>query len=137
MISVIVDTNVIISALISKNAPNKILYNYIFSNKVSLILSDDILEEYTSVLSRDKFSKYPGFVANAELVIALINELAIKINPTEKVAIAIDPDDNVFLELAKASSANYIITGNIKDFGVIKFENTQIITPTDFILLNS
>ena len=58
MQKIIIDTNVLVSALIQRNYPNFILYNYVLENLVELCISDDLFEEYLDVLNRPKFSRY-------------------------------------------------------------------------------
>ena len=41
--------------------------------------------------------------------------------------------DNKFLEVAKESSADYLITGNFRDFTIDKFDNTNIVSPKYYI----
>ncbi|CAN5838084.1 hypothetical protein BH24BAC1_BH24BAC1_22280 [soil metagenome] len=57
MKKLILDTNVIVSALISNSIPTIILYELVLTKKVETSLSDEIFEEYIEVLGRDKFSK--------------------------------------------------------------------------------
>ncbi len=65
MQKLILDTNVIVSALISNSFPNKILYELVLKNKVKICLSDDIYTEYIDVLDRDKFRKFPAKQASS------------------------------------------------------------------------
>lgn len=130
MQKVILDTNVIVSALISQGFPSKILIELVFEQKVELQLSSQIFSEYIEVLMRPKFSKIPDFQMNAEIVIGRIEELSIKTQPSEKLSIIKDDMDNRFLELAMATRTNYLITGNTKDFTMGKIYDTSIVTPT-------
>ena len=72
MRKVIIDTNVLVSALIQRSYPYFILYNYVLENLIELCISDEIFEEYLEVLNRPKFSKYPDFMNKAEFVLAQI-----------------------------------------------------------------
>ena len=84
MQKIIIDTNVLVSALIQRNYPNFILYNCVLENHVMVCLSDDLFEEYLDVLNRQKFSKYPDFINKAEFILAQIDTKAIKFYPTQK-----------------------------------------------------
>lgn len=132
MQKVIVDINVLVSALIQRNYPNFILYNYVFENLVEICLSDELLEEYLAVLNRPKFIKYPDFVNKAEIVLAQIESKAIKFSPTQRFNIIEDNADNRLLELAVESKADFIITGNTNDFTMKDFRGTKIVTPKEF-----
>lgn len=49
MQKLILDTNVIVSGLISNSIPTKILYELVLTRKVELCLSEEILDEYISL----------------------------------------------------------------------------------------
>ncbi len=129
MQKIILDTNVIVSALISNSYPTQILYDIVFERKVINCISNEIMEEYIEVLNRAKFEKFYNFKNNAEVVMNKLIEISIPYTPIEKITIISDLPDNKFLEVAKESSADYLITGNFKDFNFETFENTKIVSP--------
>jgi len=43
-----------------------------------------------------------------------------------------DKDDNMLLELAHESRANFLITGNTNDFTISKYKETLIVSPKDY-----
>ena len=133
MQKIILDTNVIVSALISKTYPYQILFNHVFERKVLCCISDEIIKEYIEVLNRAKFEKFHKFKNNAEVVLNKLIEISTSYKPTEKILLISDLADNKFLELAKISKAAFIITGNHRDFGFELFENTKIISPKLYI----
>ena len=100
MQKIIIDTNVLVSALIQRSYPFFIVDNAFLDKNIQWCISDPILAEYHAVLSRPKFSKYPGFIASAESLLAHIELLAIKYVPSISINIIDDPDDNKFIELA-------------------------------------
>jgi putative PIN family toxin of toxin-antitoxin system len=61
---VVVDTNVLVSALIGKGKPRRVL-DVIFSGRVCFCLSTSILAEYERVLQRSKFSQHAKFALYA------------------------------------------------------------------------
>lgn len=132
MQKIILDTNVIVSALISNSIPTRILYDLVLPKSVINCLSNDIYEEYVNVLNRDKFIKYKNFKTNADVVLNKIREISTFYDTIERIEILKDLSDNKFLELAVASSADYLITGNILDFNFDLFNNTQIVTPREY-----
>jgi putative PIN family toxin of toxin-antitoxin system len=129
MQKVILDTNVIVSALISNSIPTKILYELVLTKKVQTCLSDEIFIEYVEVLGRDKFSKFLNFKSKADVVLTKLREIAIFYKTDRKIDVLTDTSDNKFLELAAATSADYLITGNTLDFTLNEFEYTKILTP--------
>jgi len=129
---IIIDTNVLVSALIQRNYPFFIVYNYVFENLVELCISSDLFEEYLEVLNRPKFRKYPDFINKAELIIAQIESKALKFEPVQRLSIIKDDADNRLLELAEASQADFLITGNTNDFTMSHFQRTKIVSPKDY-----
>ncbi|MFN8368122.1 MAG: putative toxin-antitoxin system toxin component, PIN family [Candidatus Kapaibacterium sp.] len=132
MHKVILDTNVVISALIQYGAPYKIINEFVLENKIHLCISKDLVAEYINVISRPKFSRYTDFFHLAELLIADIQSRATLYVPTLQLDIISDKDDNKILELADVSNADYIITGNTRDFTMEFYKTTRIISPADY-----
>ncbi len=132
MQKVILDTNVIVSALISNAVPTKILYEVVFKLSVMPCLTTEIFEEYVEVLGRDKFNRFHNFKSKADVVLAKLNEISTFYQTDQKVDILADTSDNKFLELAAVSSADYLITGNTADFTLTEFEYTTIVTPRQY-----
>lgn len=132
MQKIVIDTNVLVSALIQRGYPFHIVNELFFDNKISLCISDELLEEYYEVLYRDKFFKYQDFVTKAEQLLADIEEKSIKFQPKIKLQIISDKDDNKLLELADKCHADFLITGNTNDFTILKYKKTKIVTPKDY-----
>ena len=130
---VILDTNVLVSALISAGNPSLILEKVIESDSIQVCLSTLIFEEYLEVLARPKFQKSPGFIENATLVLHFLKTHSLSFEPKRKVELLKDKSDNKFLELALESKADFLITGNSQDFKIATFRNTKIVTPKEFV----
>jgi len=124
--NIVVDTNVIVSALINVNGtPAKIL-SLLLNGKVKLLYDNRIIFEYTEVLLRKEF----GF--NADVVNDMIEYFKHQgdfINANYFTLKFHDETDKKFYEIYKTGEANYLITGNIKHFPNEK----TIITPKDFL----
>ncbi|GAB1453358.1 putative toxin-antitoxin system toxin component, PIN family [Draconibacterium sp.] len=132
MQKLILDTNIIISALISNSVPTKILYELVLPQKVKTCLSDEIYSEYIAVMNREKFARYANFKINADIVLSKLREISTFYKTDRKVELLRDTSDNKFLELAAVSSADYLITGNILDFQITEFEYTRILSPREY-----
>ena len=132
MQKVIIDTNVMISALIQRSYPYLILYELFIDEKFQLCVSDDLLTEYYEVLSREKFSKFHDFFTRAESLLADIEAKSVKYFPSIKLNLISDDDDNMILELADECAANFVITGNTKDFTFPTYKQTKIVTPREY-----
>lgn len=129
MQKIVVDTNVIVSSLIQRNYPYKIIYELFVEDKFLLCVSAELIMEYYTVLSRPKFTKFPDFFGKAESLLADIETKAKKFVPTQKLDLISDKDDNMILELADECSADFIITGNTNDFTLSTYKKTKIVSP--------
>ena len=110
---IILDTNIIVSALLSSQGlPAKIL-NLILDGSATIVYDNNILSEYIDVLGRERLK------INTELAKFVIE--FIEKEGEYKIAIPLnikfeDEDDKVFYELYKSGGVDYLITGNIKHF---------------------
>ncbi|MDR1678425.1 MAG: putative toxin-antitoxin system toxin component, PIN family [Prevotellaceae bacterium] len=134
MQKLILDTNVLVSALIQNNFPFKIVNELFIEDKVKLCVSEKLMVEYYEVLRRPKFTIYPDFVARAEALLVDIEAKSIIYSPRIVVDLLSDKDDNMILELADTCLADYIITGNVNDFTIPTYKNTLIVNPREYWL---
>ena len=63
---------------------------------------------------------------------AKIREAGSLVIPTVAVTAAMNPDDNIFLECAQEAEADYVVTGNLKDFPRVWLK-TQVVSAREFI----
>jgi putative PIN family toxin of toxin-antitoxin system len=129
---IVIDTNVIVSALIQRAYPQLILENVLLESEFQMCISEELLLEYHEVLARPKFLKFPDFFLHAEALLAEIEASAVKYFPTIKLDLISDDDDNMILELADECAADFIITGNTNDFTFANYKTTKIVTPKAF-----
>ena len=132
MQKVIIDTNVIVSSLIQKSYPYHIIFDLAIEDKILLCISPQLMEEYYAVLARPKFAQFQDFAVKAKIVLAHIKEKAMCYKPGIALNLISDKDDNKILERADESVANFVITGNIKDFTFPGYKQTSIVTPKDY-----
>ncbi len=99
MTRVVLDTNVLISALLSpQGPPAQVFLMTIIDPDTQLCVSGDIFAEYEEVIRRPRLNR-----SNSEIVATLraIREKGFWVRPTEKVRLCADPDDDIFLECAR------------------------------------
>jgi putative PIN family toxin of toxin-antitoxin system len=132
MQKIVIDTNVIVSSLIQRSYPFKIVYELLLDNKFDICVSEELMSEYYEVLNRPKFSRFPDFLSKAKILLAEIESKALKFEPKLKLNLISDIDDNMILELAVECSANFIITGNSNDFTFSEYEQTKILSPKEY-----
>jgi putative PIN family toxin of toxin-antitoxin system len=132
MQKIVIDTNVLVSALIQRSYPYYIVFEAFSNNEIQLCLSEELFAEYFNVLNRKKFSRYPDFIANAQALLVDLEKIAVKFYPTVHLEIISDSDDNKLLELAVSCNADFLITGNTKDFTLHEYKGTKIVTPKEY-----
>ncbi len=134
MKKIVLDTNVIVSALIGNSYPRQVVFDYVLSKKVEILLSNIVFQEYVEVLRRPKFYQYPHFITKAEIVLNKLDELAVRSLTNLKLSIIRDEPDNRFLELAVSGVADYLVTGNSRDFLLRSYESVKIVSPEEFVI---
>ena len=125
----VIDTNVIVSALISKNLdsnPGKV-FRAIVQERIIPLFNDEILAEYRCVLSRPKFHLAPALIETV-LKAIIVDGLNLDGVPATGIDFP-DPKDIVFYEIAISKENAYLVTGNIKHFPVRSF----IVTPAEMV----
>jgi len=132
MQKVVIDTNVIVSSLIQRSYPHRIIFDLFIEDKICLCISPPLMAEYYEVLGRSKFAQFPEFTARAKTVLANIEIKAINYQPRLSLNLISDKDDNKILELADICEADFIVTGNMNDFTFPRYKQTKIITPKDY-----
>lgn len=125
----VIDTNVIVSALLRAGSIPEAVLSLALNRIVQLCVSEVVLAEYQEVLGRPKLSIDPRKVANA---LSRFREVSILVTPSESLRACSDPDDNIFLECVEAGKAEYLVTGNRAHFPAV-WAKTQIVTPREFI----
>ncbi len=127
----VVDTNVLISALLFKySVPFRAIE---LAEKQGIILySEATLNELERVLSRKKFNKYLSLEERQVFLLKFISTSEL-VSITEKIAVCRDEKDNQFLELAVSGNANVIVTGDLDLLVLNPFQGIEIITPDMFI----
>ncbi len=131
---VILDTNILISALITQNTYPDRLYQAWRDGQFELLCCEQQIDKLRAVTRRPAVSQLIKF-SEAGHLINSIRGLANMISRLPQVDIAIDPNDDFLLALAQAGQANYLVTGDTRALLSLKsFEDTQIITARDFAL---
>lgn len=127
--NVVLDTNVLVSALLSPfGAPGRIL-DLALAGKVRLVYDDRVLAEYRAVLVRPKF----GF--DRRHIDTLLEECAGAGFPVLAPPLSLalpDPADAVFVEVAAAAQAP-LVTGNGRHFPPDLCTGVLVLAPAAFL----
>lgn len=127
----VIDTNVLISALLFKSSvPFRALK---LAEKQGIILySEPTFKELERVLNRSKFNKYLSQEERRVFLLKFISASQL-VNITETIAVCRDEKDNKFLELAVSGNANMIVTGDLDLLVLNLFQSIEILTPDRFV----
>jgi putative PIN family toxin of toxin-antitoxin system len=133
-VRVVVDTNVLVSGLISsRGAPARIV-EAILDQRVVPVFSKETFSELRAVLGRSKFKRYftksglsvRGVLAN----LAVVGEFVEPRSVREKIR---DPKDRAFLEVAAAlPPPEFIVTGD-RDFEEGLYSGVPVLSPSAFV----
>lgn len=127
---IVLDTNVLVSGLLSPfGAPGEIV-RMVSSGAVTLCVDARILSEYEEVLARPRFAFDPDAVAALLDYIAVSGETVASGPLTVRLS---DPDDEPFLETALAGEADCLVTGNLGHFPHEALTGALVLTPAEFI----
>ena len=124
MVRAVIDTNVLVSALIHDGKPRKLILELL--NRHTVILSRQMLAELADVAGRDKFHVTGSQI---ERFLSIMVKMA-KIVPDNALfkEVASDPDDDVVLNAAYTGKADYIVTGDKHLLTLNNFKKTKIVT---------
>ena len=127
---IILDTNLWISFLISKKFTD--LDNLIKTEKVVLIFSNELLEEFIEVAKRPVIKKFfPK--KDVEKLLDIFDQFADLIHVTSNLDLCRDEKDNFSLNLSVDGNADYLVTGD-KDLLVLKkIKKTKILTYRELV----
>ena len=127
----VLDTNVLISSVISTGVPHEIVIKGV-SSEYQIVVSVATLTEF-----RDTLLKYPEkFHMDEEDVqqeVETIRYFAEFVDPDEEItAVKDDPDDDKFLEAAVAGNVDYIVSGDRHLLDLDSFQGIEIVEPRAF-----
>jgi putative PIN family toxin of toxin-antitoxin system len=132
MIRVVVDTNVLVSAVLKGSVSEAIMLFLVADPDFEWVVSEEILLEYKSVLGRKKFKLSPEI---QERWFKIIDAFTSLIHIDVSIDFPRDPKDAKFLECAIACSADYLITGD-RDFeSFAEFQGIEVVSASRFLEL--
>ena len=130
-IRAVIDTNVIVSAILFGGMPGKLISLW-KSGRITPLATKDMIDEYLKVLAYPKFK-----LSENEISYIFYNEILpyfkIVVPKPGRAIIQEDPSDDKFIHCAQSGKASLIISGdqhllNLKSYGKIK-----ILTPSRFL----
>jgi uncharacterized protein len=125
----VVDTNVLISAALKPAGLQRTVLLLAITKPARLYVSRPILIECAAVLARPELRIRKGL---RQQLLQLIKNHSYVVTPSRRLDVTSDPDENIFLECADSAAADYLVTGNQRDFPRF-WKKTKVITPREFI----
>ena len=126
---VVLDTNVIVSALLVPSGTQASILLLALRGHVALYVSLAVLAEYEEVLRRPRLKLDPRYI---DAALASIRKIAHLVEPTQALSLSTDESDNRFLECAETAEANYLVTGNTRHFPK-EYQGVKVVTPRQLL----
>ncbi|MEO8247809.1 MAG: putative toxin-antitoxin system toxin component, PIN family [Burkholderiales bacterium] len=124
----ILDTNVLVAALITRGTPPDRLYEAWRDGQFTLVTSEPQLDEIRRVTRREGI-RLRIHAAEAGRMINDLRRLATVLDDLPVVDASPDPFDNFLLAMAQASQADALVTGDKRDLlALSKHQGTRILT---------
>jgi len=131
VIRAVLDTNVIVSAHLQEEGHAALILELAMGKRFRCFASAPLFAEYEEVLRRPKFG------LDEKRVTRSIRELRRNVGivkASRELKVTKDPDDNVVLECALAARADYLVTGNLRDFPR-QFQDIRVIGLKQFLMV--
>lgn len=130
MIRAVIDTNVVVSGLLSPAGNEALILLAIHQGLVRPCFSEEMLEEYAGVLARPKFASPADEIA---ALLAMFRNRGELIMPKAVTAVSVDPGDTKFLQCAETAQADYLVTGNKRHFPEATYGVTRVASASELL----
>jgi len=130
VIRAVIDTNVLVSGLLSPAGNEALVLLAIHQGLLHPCFSEDILDEYEAVLARAKFGFSPDEIA---ALLAMLRGKGELFRPEASSLTSPDPADTKFLLCAHAAQAEFIVTGNKRDFPDAPYGPTRVVSAGELL----
>ena len=128
---IVLDTNVVVSGLLQAQGNPAQVLALVLSGAIQICHDERILAEYAEVLTRPRFKFDPRRVREVLNKIEA-DGLATDASGESNLNLP-DPDDESFLAVALAASADFLVTGNLADYPPDKRRGCAVVSPAAFM----
>lgn len=138
MLKVLLDTNQLVSSLLSTRGPQGRLIDAWRQRAFVLFMTLGQLEEVAEILDRPKIArKYPISLTDRQAFLDLLRSEAIVLADERAPGVCRDPDDDYLLGCAAAGGVDYLVTGDADLLSVGRYRGVSIVDARQFLGLVS
>jgi putative PIN family toxin of toxin-antitoxin system len=130
MLRIVLDTNVLVSAILTEGRSRE-LFQLAIHGRYLLINSKETIEEFEEVLRRSKFKMTESEIARTRNALIRTGR-TVKVTSKRRI-IKQDPDDDVFVNLALDGRADYIVSGDPHLLTLAKYKGIEIVKVSDML----
>ena len=129
MVRAVLDTNVIVSGILSEQGPPGWIVDLVAAGELAAVYDARILAEYRDVLTRSRLNLN---ATRVQLLLDIIQNSGIPVTPMPWQAPLPDPDDEPFIACAKMAAAP-LVTGNLRHYPEQLRFDVIVLTPRQFL----
>ena len=130
MIRAVIDTNVLVSGLLSPSGNEALIILAIHHGLLRPCLSEEIIEEYAAVLARPKFEFPPD---ETDALVALLRRNGELLQPKGSPKTSPDTGDTKFIDCAITAGADFIVTGNKRHFPDTPYGSARVVNAAELL----
>ena len=128
VLRVVLDTNVLVSGLLTPLGPSARLIDLAQRREIRLLYDDRMFQEYAQVLRRPHFGFSPSAI---DILLEFLEVDGEHIVARPLHSMGVDPSDHPFLETAISGEADLLVTGNRKHFPKTAPRGLKIVAPAE------
>lgn len=129
---VVLDSNVLVSALISTAGPSREIVTAWVDERLALIASPTLIDELRDVLGRPRLRRWVSVETATEFIDGLAEDAEIVDDPPPLPGLTPDPEDDYLVALARAAHADYLVSGDRHLLGLAD-PTPPVLTPRQFL----
>jgi putative PIN family toxin of toxin-antitoxin system len=127
---IVIDTNIFVSSFFWGGYPREV-FERVINGFDELFITDEIINEITSVMGSDKFIVNSSEIEDYVKIIKKYSKKIISKNATK--SISRDKSDDKILQCGLDGNVDFIVTGDKDLLVLIEYETIKIIKPKDYL----
>lgn len=131
MTRIVLDTNVVVSALIQPFGNEAQVIHAVLAGTVTPCFSNEMLEEYAGVLARPKFGFPPPTIAG---LLEMLQSRGSLVAPAPLPRLSPDPKDDPFIACVVSARAVFLVTGNRRHFPAKAYGCAKVVSARELLV---